>query len=610
MDPIIIIQLGAALAPLVTKLLSKRIKAQKQDSVKVSEAIERHLTEVSNWASTFQFFGMGSPQSVEQSTIALDLYTQPRRFQSATEPTTTKCETNLLSDPSHCLMLGEPGSGKTTTFKRIALAMLRQSPADELNILWYPMVIRLREMLEGESLYDKIAGLFGLVIVPHERIILVKTRDPRGRIIEEERKHIEMRIGDEKVEDVIPVFLDESRTLLLLDGLDELRIEYREQIRNEIVKLGRRLNKSKIIVSCRTGDYTKNMEGFIVNEICPLSEDQILAIKDRWLGPDDTGFMERFRNLPYYDVADRPLLLTQLLFLYKRYGYLPDQPSQIYAKIIRLLLEEWDAESSVRRVSEYSGFNPTQKSDFLASLAYQLTYALNITRFTPNDLVSAYLPICDRFNLPTNEAPQVAQEIQTHTGIIVMGPEDIYEFCHLSLQEYLCAVYIVRAPIETQSIEYLAKYATPLAIAVALSSHPSNWFAYLILHFDNLNSFDEASMTSFLSRIIVERPNFQKSEPLGFAILRLFKHYQKNSKVCQYLEHIIKIQSVLESVASALRSYTLRKRESISADFVEVSLRPNLVHIYRFNLPLEGAFPKEYISEIRKIDGDSLLLKK
>lgn len=183
----------------------------------------------------------------------------------------------------------------------------------------------------------------------------------------------------------------------------------------------------------------------------------------------------------------------------------------------------------------------------------------------------------------------------------------MYEFCHLSLQEYLCAVYIVRAPLETQSIEYLAKHPAQLAIAVALSSHPSNWFANLILHFDNLNSFDDASMASFLSRVITERPNFQKSEPLGLAILRLFKHYRKNSQVCKHLGGMMKIQSILESLATALRSYVLSGRVATSADFVEVTLRPNLVNIYKFSFPSVGAFPKAYMSELKNISGSSLL---
>ena len=49
-------------------------------------------------------------------------------------------------------------------------------------------------------------------------------------------------------------------------------------------------------------------------------------------------FKNYFKTMPYNDIADRPLLLTQILFLYKRYGYLPEQPSMIYKKLIMFVL--------------------------------------------------------------------------------------------------------------------------------------------------------------------------------------------------------------------------------------------------------------------------------
>jgi len=325
-DPNIVLGYGKLILPYILDKLSALIRAQGQDSAKVSEAIERHLVEVSNWVSNVHFYGMSVPRSTEQATIPLDLYTEPRRFQSAIDPATTKQETDVLSDPHNMLLLGEPGSGKTTTLKRIALTMLKEGPIDERDILQYPMVIRLRELYENESLLNRLTDLFGLIAEPREIIIREWGRDSKGRRIEIETKYTEMRIGDDKVEDVIPKFLNEGLVALLLDGLDELRSSHKEKIGGEIVFLGRRLTTSKIIVSCRSGDYTKHMDGFTVLEICPLSSSQILAIKDRWLGPDDKDFIKSLRKLPYYDVADRPLLLTQLLFIYQPYVIIPVCP--------------------------------------------------------------------------------------------------------------------------------------------------------------------------------------------------------------------------------------------------------------------------------------------
>ncbi|MCK4831069.1 NACHT domain-containing protein [bacterium] len=601
MEPNTIISFATTLLPYVLDKLSKTIKAHEQDNAKVSEAIDNHLSDVVEWVTNVQFLGMSSPQLTEQATIALDLYTQSRRFQIAMDPATKIKENDILSTPHHILLLGEPGSGKTTTFKRLALFMLREEPVDENDILQFPMVIRLRELLEGQNLFQEIANLFGLVAEPREIIIYLDERDEQGRPYKKEIKRTEFRIGTGRIENVVPKFLNDGHVLLLLDGLDELRSSFREKITQEITQLSRSLTTSKIVVSCRSGDYTRQMDGFTVLEICPLSRSQILAIKDKWLGPDDTDFMRRLKDLPFFDVANRPLLLTQLLFLYKRYGYFPEQPIQIYAKLINLLLEEWDAERGIKRTSKYAGFDPKRKSEFLALLAYRLYYSLEKTKFKEDDLITAYRSVCTRFRLPEGEAQHVAREIQTHTGIISIGPKDVYEFCHLSLQEYLCADYIVRAPLETLSPEYLVKYSAPLAIATTLSSHPSAWFGDLILNLRNLRFFDESSMASFISRILIERPSFEASEILGFAMLLLFKHYSGSSKVCLYLQRMLELTCIRESIARSLRWYNPKTSGVTPSNFIEVRLESKLINPYKFQLPSEGAFPSSLLLDLQHI---------
>ena len=595
-----------ALSPYIVKGFSQLIRTYKQDSEKVSYAIHDHFTEVCNWASMVQFFGMGTPQPTEEATVALDIYIEPRRFQSALDQRTIKHEKDLLSDLHHVLLLGEAGSGKTTTLKRITLAVLKEEPKDENDIFQCPIVIRLRELYEGESLFSKIAELFGLSIKSHEIVVREMVRDPHGKLMQVETKHTELRIGDDKVENVIPNFLNQAKALLLLDGLDELRATHKTKIEYEIVSLGRRLTTSKIIVSCRAGDYVKQMEGFAVFEICPLDEEKLLSINEKWLGPENIEFIKCLQNLPYFDVGDRPLLLTQLLLIYKRYGYLPEQPTQIYSKLVNLLLEDWDTERGIKRDSKYAGFTPAKKAEFLAALAYLLTYSLEKTMFKADDLTKAYCMICDRFKLPSDEATQVAHEIQTHTGIIVLGPKDIYEFCHLSLQEYLAAEYIVRSPLDTNITGYLSKYSAPLAIAVALSSHPSNWFASLILNFGNLKDFDDASMASFLSRMLVERPSFEVHEPLGMAILALFARYRNSAIACSYLDKLLETSGVIESITRTSRWYIFKRRSQIESPFMEVTLRQGLESIYKFQLPLIGMFPKKILPKLKELSGERL----
>jgi len=120
-----------------------------------------------------------------------------------------------------------------------------------------------------------------------------------------------------------------SRVILLLDGLDEVHAVSNDRIRRELSSLALNGDNCKIVVSCRTGDYVSMIEGFDLMEICPLDKGEIAAIATAWLD-DPQPFLTELQAVPYSDIADRPLLLTQLLYLYQRYEYLPDQPSQVY----------------------------------------------------------------------------------------------------------------------------------------------------------------------------------------------------------------------------------------------------------------------------------------
>ncbi len=144
---------------------------------------------------------------------------------------------------------------------------------------------------------------------------------------------------------------------------------------------------------------------------------------------------------------------------------------------------------------------------------------------------------------------------------------------------------------------------------MALSSNPSDWFGSLILSFGNLKNFDEGNMASFLSRILLESPSFHVSELLGFAMLMLFKHYGNSASVRKFLEQIIEISCVDESIAKALKWYTPISRGQVSTSFVEVSLSRKLEKVHKLNLPSEGMFPKRILPKLKLIAGSQLFAK-
>ena len=596
------------------KLLIEYFKSRIQGSSKsdsgsidtITHGIEKHLIEVDNWSSQIQFLGLSSPKSLDSYTIGLNLHTEPRRFRGSKTDNKLKNEEELLSSPDHYLVLGGPGSGKTTTLKRLCRKMLLEPPKTTADEFQVPIVLRLRELPRGASIFTSIADILGMKYVQKEVEKTLKSKDVKKTSEHGQDftsaysvKHIETRIGNHLIEDVIATLLKELKVVLVLDGLDEIRAEHVESIRNEIVVLARKLTDSKIILSMRSGEYNAIFEGFSTQELCPLTKDQIIAISKRWLDNSD-DFMRCLNSMPYYDLADRPLLLTQLLFIFRRYGYLPEQPSTIYKKVVRLLLEEWDAQRDFTRLSKYAGFDPSRKEDFLAALSYHLTYQLQEKRFTEESLVKAYMSIYQSFNLTKQESLAVIREIETHSGILIASPDETYEFSHLSLQEYFCASYLVRSPMTLDSSYLVSVNVTPLAVAVVLASTPAWYFAQMIIKPNNLAKFTNRSMHAFLTRLAVEKPFFEVSEPLAFSIFYLYGIYNEDMDIQNKLNEIARIGTVCESLAGGLRWYIIRKPTKQSA-YLDLSIKIGLENVYTVELPSYGKIPKTLFPHVYKL---------
>lgn len=487
---------------------------------RLQHAIADHQREVKNWSEEISFKDLAKPKQTSEVFVPLDIYLLPQRQHLSREERLRSAPLSSIlktDEVTHLVILGQPGAGKTTAIKHLCQEML--SGSEVYPMQQFPLLLRLRDingvkMTEGDYKDLLIQLIQSILDIPLE---FPPDTDP-----------VDLTVSKKLLrERAVVRMLEILRPVILLDGFDEIsHKQKRDGIIEGVRQLALNLERARIVLTARTGEFSYHIDRMTAFEIAPLSDAQIEQFASAWLGSEDSQtFLRQVKNSPFADTAIKPLTLAHLCAIFERVRRIPEKPKSVYKKFVALLLEDWDQQRSVTRVSAYSDFEVDRKAEFLADLAHALTTANCVSTFTRSDLIETYLKIRENYGLPKNEAQSVVNELETHTGLIVQSGADSFEFSHKSLQEYLTAVFIFGLPaIPTNMIE-LQIMPNELAIATALSSRPSDYFYSLVIgHFARFNlSFQ--FVRSFLNRLLVERPDFELTIRVGIAVLCLYSQY-------------------------------------------------------------------------------------
>ncbi len=245
------------------------------------------------------------------------------------------------------VILGDPGSGKTTHLKRVLLWCLKGGPESiGLPPDMLPVFLPLRELRDTRmKLEDFIRRQLDL---PH-----LETPEGFGRRL--------MKRGN---------------LLFLLDGLDEVaESDRRSGVSRWIEKAHDLYDTCWFPVTSRFAGYTEKARlgpQFLEMHMRPLSEDQASRFIHNWYGivkreqqPDDPSqaaqlaedeaerLIERlkapgFRASRVFEMTRNPLLLTCLCLVHLDRGNLPHTRAALYEECIDVLLERWRAAADIQ----------------------------------------------------------------------------------------------------------------------------------------------------------------------------------------------------------------------------------------------------------------------
>ncbi|MEW5869481.1 MAG: SUMF1/EgtB/PvdO family nonheme iron enzyme [Chloroflexota bacterium] len=391
----------------------------------------------------------------------------------------------LLDREARLVLLGDPGSGKSTFVNFVALCLAGEAlgrPDANLALLKAPLPPDEDERRKGDE--KPAAQPWSHAALLPVRVIL---RDFAARGLPEPgqpaaAKHLwdfiaaELRaaaLGD--FEKHLVRELRQSGGLLLLDGLDEVPEagQRRAQIKACVDEFAKAFPRCRILVTSRTYAYQKQdwrLPGFTEAVLAPFSRGQIEQFVERWyahigglrgLPPADAqGRAELLKRAivasdRLYALAERPLLLTLMASLHAwRGGSLPEKREELYSDTVDLLLDWWESPKVVRdargqvldsqpSLAEWLKVDRQKVRELLNRLAFEAHAAQPDLQGTADvaegDLVTGLLELSKN---PDTRPARLVEYLSARAGLLLPRGASVYTFPHRTFQEYLAACYL------------------------------------------------------------------------------------------------------------------------------------------------------------------------
>jgi predicted NACHT family NTPase len=462
---------------------------------------------------------------------------------------------------SKLVILGKPGSGKTTILQYLAL----QCSESKLYKHQIPIFISLRHL----------------------------AIEARARETFQLDYHISQQwLKSGLTQTQINCLLQQGRALILLDGLDEVTPVERDQVLHHLQKFAITYYANPIIVTCRTAAQEYQLQGFTSMELADLNLSQIQIFVHKWFAAVNSNapevgatkaelFLQQLQqreNQPIQALAVTPILLHLMCLIFQERSTFPKKRSKLYQTGLDILLSRWDNIRGIQREETICGLSLSDKINILSQIA-ATTFAQGKLFFEKAELLSMIMNYLqqslDRYsNLEALwlDAEAVLKAIAVQHGLLVEQAHDVYAFSHLTFQEYLTARKIFVHYIGTSDCSVLEQLASRIT--------EPHWHEVLILTLEMLPQAEPLLhlMKQHLDRLLQEDATLQAIVAWTNQKAASLSSPCKSVAVCGFYLGLLQSQGI--DLAVALNSAFAFN------DIPELALDAQLVHILELSQTL------------------------
>ncbi len=410
---------------------------------------------------------------------------------------------DALRENSKVVILGRPGSGKTTMLRYVALMLAEGQAKKELGLSDDPIPI----FLELSRFTNRDDQNESLVDFMYDYVRDTLNLSPPPNFFEN--------------------FLDQGRCIVLLDGLDEVAtLAQRVEARDIVSLLASGYSGNTFVVTSRIAGYNEAIlsSDFQHFTVYDFTEEDVAEFAQKWYrareGDTEVArgkaddLVEAIKTSPrVVTLARNPLMLTIIALIHRVEAELPNQRIKLYDKCTESLLDKWETvkrrgerfmtEEDKRRRLEWIAY---WMHNMPGEVGREKTVRRGELQQRLTELLVEKGRVADLDEAET-EAKLFLDHIRRRAGVLIEQGRGLYSFVHLTFQEYFTACdmhsRLLAAAMNMKIDSFFDEELKPRL-------HDPRWHEVILLLVGKLNEVSEEAAAGMVERILDADSQYEK----------------------------------------------------------------------------------------------------